>query len=182
VYVTHDQEEAMAVSDRIAVMNLGVIQQIGTPKALYQRPANLFVASFIGRTNILQGKLNVSGEKMELSFEGGYSVPLEHVLPLYRKSGPVQVSVRPEEFVISPQGEGIRARIDDSVFLGLNTHYFVTTADGVKAEIVQESQIDSILPKGLDVNLTVKREKINVLTADGAHNILEGVQNDVTEG
>ena len=56
VYVTHDQEEAMAVSDRIAVMNLGVIQQIGTPKALYQRPANLFVSSFIGRTNIVDGR------------------------------------------------------------------------------------------------------------------------------
>ena len=84
--------------------------------------------------------------------------------------------------MISPEGEGIKAVIDDSVFLGLNTHYFVTTAEGMKAEIVQESQIDSILPKGKAVSLAVKREKINVLTADGEHNILEGVQNDVTEG
>ena len=59
VYVTHDQEEAMAVSDRIAVMNAGVIQQIGTPKAIYQRPANLFVSTFIGRSNILNGTLEV---------------------------------------------------------------------------------------------------------------------------
>ena len=182
VYVTHDQEEAMAVSDRIAVMNLGVIQQIGTPKALYQRPANLFVASFIGRTNIMKGILSTGTATPMLTFEGGYSVPLDRVLPQYRKNGPVQISVRPEEFVISPEGEGIKAVIDDSVFLGLNTHYFVTTADGVKAEIVQESQIDSILPKGMAVSLAVKREKINVLTADGEHNILEGVQNDVTEG
>src|SRR5699024_8166296 len=57
VYVPHDQEEAMAVSDRIAVMNQGVIQQVGTPKAIYQRPANLFVATFIGRSNILPGEL-----------------------------------------------------------------------------------------------------------------------------
>ncbi len=58
VYVTHDQEEAMVVSDRIAVMNHGgVIQQIGVPEEIYQRPANLFVASFIGQTNILTGKL-----------------------------------------------------------------------------------------------------------------------------
>ncbi|MBQ8073675.1 MAG: ABC transporter ATP-binding protein [Clostridia bacterium] len=182
VYVTHDQEEAMAVSDRIAVMNLGVIQQIGTPKALYQRPANLFVASFIGRTNILQGRMTMTGGQPVLTLEGGYSVPLNHVLPDCRQDAPVQVSVRPEEFVISPDGEGIRARIDDSVFLGLNTHYFVTTREGVKAEIVQESQIDSILPKGLEVSLAVKKEKINVLTADGARNILEGVQNDITEG
>ena len=100
----------------------------------------------------------------------------------YQQDAPVQISVRPEEFVISPDGEGIRARIDDSVFLGLNTHYFVTTESGVKAEIVQESQIDSILPKGLNVSLTVKKEKINVLTESGDANILEGVQNDLTEG
>lgn len=182
VYVTHDQEEAMAVSDRIAVMNLGVIQQIGTPKALYQRPANLFVASFIGRTNIMRGKVSLEGAGTKLTLEGGYSVFMDNVLPEYRKDAPVQVSIRPEEFVISHEGEGIRAKIDDSVFLGLNTHYFVTTSEGVKAEIVQESQIDSILPKGMDVNLTVKKEKINVLTEDGSRNILEGVQNDVTEG
>ena len=59
VYVTHDQEEAMAVSDRIAVMNAGVIQHIGNPKSIYQRPANVFVATFIGRTNMLNGKLKV---------------------------------------------------------------------------------------------------------------------------
>ena len=182
VYVTHDQEEAMAVSDRIAVMNLGVIQQIGTPKALYQRPANLFVASFIGRTNILDGDLRMKDGVPTLTFKDGYSVPLEHVPQEYRKDAPVKVSVRPEEFVISTEGEGLKARIDDSVFLGLNTHYFVTTADGVKAEIVQESQIDSILPKGMEVSLIVKKEKINVLTADGEYNILEGVQNDKQEG
>ena len=57
VYVTHDQEEAMAVSDRIAVMKDGDIQHIGTPKNIYQRPANLFVSTFIGRTNVLKGQL-----------------------------------------------------------------------------------------------------------------------------
>ena len=59
VYVTHDQEEAMAVSDRIAVMNAGVIQQVGTPRAIYQRPANLFVSTFIGRSNVMKGHLAV---------------------------------------------------------------------------------------------------------------------------
>ena len=182
VYVTHDQEEAMAVSDRIAVMNLGVIQQIGTPKALYQRPANLFVASFIGRTNILEASLATSGTPM-LTFEGGYSVPMPNVLPEHCTGAtmPVKVSVRPEEFVITTTGEGIPARIDDSVFLGLNTHYFVSTASGVRAEIIQESQIDSILPKGMEVRLVVKAEKINVLTEDGERNMLTGVQNDKRE-
>ena len=58
VYVTHDQEEAMAVSDRIAVMKDGEIQHLGQPKDIYQRPANLFVATFIGKTNVLNGNLN----------------------------------------------------------------------------------------------------------------------------
>ncbi len=61
VYVTHDQEEAMAVSDRIAVMNSGVIQQVGTPREIYQRPANIFVSNFIGRTNIVERSLKKSG-------------------------------------------------------------------------------------------------------------------------
>ena len=178
VYVTHDQEEAMAVSDRIAVMNLGVIQQIGTPKALYQRPANLFVASFIGRTNIFEAQLEMRGGVPTLVFEGGYTAPIEHIQPQHQHNAAVKVCVRPEELVISEGTEGIEARIDDSVFLGLNTHYFVTTASGLKAEIVQESMIDSIIPKGAKVHLTVKRDKINVLSADGETNLLTGVQND----
>ena len=76
VYVTHDQEEAMAVSDRIAVMNAGVIQQIGTPKALYQRPANLFVATFIGRTNVLEKKLVKTENGLAVDFDG-YYVPMQ---------------------------------------------------------------------------------------------------------
>ena len=179
VYVTHDQEEAMAVSDRIAVMNLGDIQQIGTPKTLYQRPANLFVSSFIGRTNILEGQLKVSDQKALLELEDGYTVEMDNILDEEKHDQKVQVSVRPEEFVIvQDTNEGIHAKIDDSVFLGLNTHYFVTTEKGVKAEIVQESQIDSILPVGLEVRLQVKKEKINVLTEDGKKNIVKGVLND----
>ena len=63
VYVTHDQEEAMAVSDRIAVMKDGVIQHIGTPRDIYHRPANLFVATFIGRTNVHEGPTGRRGRE-----------------------------------------------------------------------------------------------------------------------
>ena len=79
VYVTHDQEEAMAVSDRIAVMNAGDIQQIGTPKVLYQRPANLFVATFIGHTNVIDATLTNEGGKAYLTLPGGYKVLVETV-------------------------------------------------------------------------------------------------------
>ena len=178
VYVTHDQEEAMAVSDRIAVMSGGVIQQIGSPKTLYQRPANLFVSSFIGRTNQFEGKLVMENGAPTLVLEGGYKEALDTVREERRQDMDVKVCIRPEEFVINTEGNGVKAKIDDSVFLGLNTHYFVTTEAGVKAEIVQESQIDSILPKGTEIRMSVKKEKINVLTADGSENILTGVLND----
>lgn len=180
VYVTHDQEEAMAVSDRIAVMNLGDIQQVGAPKDIYQRPANLFVATFIGRSNILSGRLEVAAGKCVLSIEDGCRVEMPNVLPEERQSQTVQVSVRPEEFVLSQDmdSSGIHAIIDSSVFLGLNTHYFAHTLSGKRVEIVQESKIDNIIPNGTAVNLKVKQEKINIFNEAGTRNLLEGVRND----
>ncbi|WP_195339919.1 ABC transporter ATP-binding protein [Fusobacterium sp. 1001295B_180824_G3] len=176
VYVTHDQEEAMAVSDRIAVMKDGEIQHLGQPKDIYQRPANLFVATFIGKTNILNGNLNGS----VLKVAGKYDVVLNNIKDKSVK-GNVTVSIRPEEFVIdeSQAKDGIKAFIDSSVFLGLNTHYFAHLESGEKIEIVQESKIDSIIPKGSEVYLKIKEDKINVFTEDGSKNILDGVNNDI---
>ena len=182
VYVTHDQEEAMAVSDRIAVMDGGVIQQIGRPRDLYQRPENLFVATFIGRTNVLDAKLECAGGKGTLTFTDGHAVQLDNLDPA-AVSQPVKVSVRPEEFVIQRDASapGVSATVDDSVFLGLNTHYFVHLDSGEKVEIVMESEIENSVPKGTAIKLAVKTHKINVFTADGARtltvneNRLEGV-------
>lgn len=179
VYVTHDQEEAMAISDRIAVMKDGVIQHIGQPKNIYQRPANLFVANFIGRTNILEGKLKIEKSEVLLVLDNGYEIILDNVDESYRVEQDVLVSIRPEEFVIETESQlGIEAVIDDSVFLGFNTHYFVHLVDGQKVEIVQESKIDNIIAKGTNIHLTLKKEKINVFTADGDKNIITGVSND----
>ena len=182
VYVTHDQEEAMAVSDRIAVMDGGVIQQIGRPRDLYQRPENLFVATFIGRTNVLDAKLECAGGKGTLTFTDGHAVQLDNIDP-EAASQAVKVSVRSEEFVIQRDATapGVSATVDDSVFLGLNTHYFVHLDSGEKVEIVMESEIENSVPKGTAIKLAVKTHKINVFTADGARtltvneNRLEGV-------
>ena len=176
VYVTHDQEEAMAVSDRIAVMKDGEIQHLGQPKDIYQRPANLFVATFIGKTNVLNGTLNNS----VLKIAGKYDVNLNNIKDKNVK-GNVVISIRPEEFVIDENQakDGIKAFIDSSVFLGLNTHYFAHLESGEKIEIVQESKIDSIIPKGTEVYLKIKQDKINVFTEDGSKNILDGVNNDI---
>lgn len=182
VYVTHDQEEAMAVSDRIAVMNAGEIQQIGTPKILYQRPANLFVATFIGHTNVIRAKLQVKDKKAQLVLTGGFCVDMDNILAEEKKDRDVLVSIRPEEFVVLPkEAEGVKAFVDDAVFLGLNTHYFVHFEDGEKAEIVQESQIDNIIAKGTEIKLGIKKEKINVFDDQGKTNLLKGVLNDLDE-
>lgn len=162
VYVTHDQEEAMAISDRIAVMNFGVIQQIGTPRDLYQRPANLFVATFIGRSNILEGTAKNKTVRFTAS---GYEVKLDSLEKIPEQS--VKISVRPEEFIIcyGKDDEGIEAVVEDNTFLGLNTHYFMRLESGELVEIIRESLISGDLSKGDRVKLQVKTEKINVFSA-----------------
>ena len=180
VYVTHDQEEAMAVSDRIAVMNNGDIQQIGTPKILYQRPANLFVATFIGHTNVIDGELVVRGDKTYLKLPGNCEVEVDTIRDEEKKNQKVKASIRPEEFIVDTESEdGIKAIVDDAVFLGLNTHYFVHFEDGETAEIIQESKIDSIIEKGREIRLGVKTEKINIFNETGDYNLVKGVVNDL---
>ena len=181
VYVTHDQEEAMAVSDRIAVMNSGVIQQIGSPKALYQRPANLFVATFIGRSNVMHGRLAVVDGKAWLCMPGGYRTLLPTVRPECLQEQDVVISVRPEELLLNRSAEegGMRATVEDAVFLGLNTHYFVRLESGEEAEIIQESTIEETLRPGAKISLSLNTDKVNVFDANGDRNLLTGVANDL---
>ena len=163
----------MAVSDRIAVMDGGVIQQIGRPRDLYQRPENLFVATFIGRTNVLDAKLECAGGKGTLTFTDGHAVQLDNIDP-EAASQAVKVSVRPEEFVIQRDASapGVSATVDDSVFLGLNTHYYLKLTGGASVELIQESAIDEKLEPGSAVTLTLKEEKINIFSEDGTKNYL----------
>ena len=90
------------------------------------------------------------------------------------------MSVRPEELLLNPDknAEGITATVDDCVFLGLMTHYFVHLESGEEAEIIQESSIDSIIEPGTKIKLTINTDKVNIFTADGSANMLTGVKND----
>jgi iron(III) transport system ATP-binding protein len=179
VYVTHDQEEAMAISDRIAIMNAGVIQQIGRPKAIYQRPANLFVATFIGRTNILDGKLVVEEGKAYLEVQE-FKTKIQAVAKDHFYSQDVKISIRPEEFFLNREDvfEGVKGVVKDAIFLGLNTHYFVVLNSGEEVEIIQESTIEETLEIGTKISLGINTVKTNVFTADGKQNILTGVLTD----
>ena len=185
VYVTHDQEEAMAVSDRIAVMNKGVIQHCGEPKNIYLRPANLFVATFIGKSNVMEGRLLMKEGVCLLEFPGGYQVEVPAILKKEQKNRPVTVSVRPEEFVLEPysdtkRGQGIIATVQDHVFLGSNTHYFLKMENGETVEAMEESDMDSQIKAGSKVLLTVKAKKINVFDKETTDSLMEGVKNSVS--
>ena len=167
IYVTHDQTEAMTLGDRIVIMKDGVIQHVGTPRDIYQRPKNVFVATFIGRTNIV----NAHVKDGIITFADGYH---EHIDALDKAAEQdVRCSIRPEEFIICKDGtDGIHGTVQECTYLGLNTHYTIDTDQGDSVEIVEESSIGEGLKKGEKVLLKVKKEKINVFTKDGGTNLI----------
>lgn len=171
----------MAISDRIAVMSEGVIRHCGRPKDIYQRPADLFVATFIGKSNLLSAELIPLDGGYGIRFKNGYSVFLPDLAPADADEREVVLSARPEELLVHTdlEGEGLRAEIMDSVFLGLNTHYFVRTETGEEAEIIQESRIDSILPPGTKVRLTLNALKANVFDKATTLSLMKGVRNEL---
>jgi iron(III) transport system ATP-binding protein len=119
IMVTHDQEEALSVADRIVVMNHGVIEQVGTPMAIYREPASPFVADFVGKVNVLPGR--VAGGQLQL---GQLGVP--HAAP----DGPVKVYLRPEDVLARPIAAGdalvFDSRIEQIDFLGSFCHVHVS--------------------------------------------------------
>lgn len=166
VYVTHDQEEALAISDRIAVMNAGVVQQIDTPKAVYQRPINLFVASFIGLTNVFKATLLRRGEEAFVDFGFNYRPQTLLVREDINGDTSILAAVRPEDITVQTDGnEGLPATVISSVFLGVETHYFLKIDDGTNVEALQGSDLGDILPDGTRVRLRVNMHKSNLFDA-----------------
>ena len=174
VYVTHDQEEALAVSDRIAVMDGGVIQQIDTPQRVYQRPANRFVSNFIGLSNFLNATVSRGEDGAELCFAGSNYRAATNLRGEASDGMDVLAAVRPEEFLLSTgEGEGIPATVRSSVFLGTTTHYFLTLPTGQEIEAVRDSDEEwAVIPDGAEVRLRVKPRRINVFTADGKRSLV----------
>jgi iron(III) transport system ATP-binding protein len=167
VYVTHDQEEAMAISDTIAVMKDGIIQHIGTPREIYQRPKNLFVASFIGRTNILSAKIKENA----LIIGDTYRLSLEHLKRL--PDSEVLCSIRPEDFILTQAGEdGVEGVLKGCSYLGLNTHYVVDIGGGVLVDVIEESSLDEELQPGQKILLQVKGHRINLFDKEGSINLV----------
>lgn len=186
IYVTHDQEEAMAISDRIAIMNKGEIQHVGRPKDIYQRPANLFVSSFIGKSNQLAAKLlNFDAENASIKFNNAYIAEIKTIDAKKLKNKDLVVVARPEDFSVVDYAStndkvenGFNAIVEDSVFLGTNTHYFIRLEDGEEVEVIQESQITDMYKPGTKVNLTLNLDKVNIFDKETERSVMTGIRDD----
>jgi spermidine/putrescine transport system ATP-binding protein len=136
VYVTHDQEEALTMSDRIAVMNHGRVEQLGTPEELYERPRTRFVADFIGTTNLLAGSVeSTDGALARIRLDSGETCVVAR--GSLAVGEPVELSIRPESVGLSASaattatGSDIAATIEQVAYLGGNVQYIVRTAGGL---------------------------------------------------
>ncbi|NHN60873.1 MULTISPECIES: ABC transporter ATP-binding protein [Halorussus] len=140
-YVTHDQEVAMTLSDRLAVMNEGRIEQVGTPEEIYREPASEFVADFIGDTNLLDGRATERDGRttVEVGGDAGFSfAPEDRVSP-----GDVTVSIRPEDFRLAENGDAtFEGEVVERYFQGDQTNYVVDAgADGLsEVQVVMQGR------------------------------------------
>jgi spermidine/putrescine transport system ATP-binding protein len=145
IYVTHDQEEAMTMSDRIAVMNSGRYEQLGDPESLYERPTTRFVAGFLGVSNLLPGKLSGSADGYAIAELGGDS--RVRVPPILGNgNAAVEVGVRPEKIRMhkadqaAPAGSNeLEGTVIDASYLGVSTSYVVEARSGARLTIYEQN-------------------------------------------
>jgi spermidine/putrescine transport system ATP-binding protein len=154
IMVTHDQEEALSLSDRIAVMHRGEIEQVGTPSDIYDRPQTPFVADFIGDTNLLPGRVNrVTASALAVQTHSGLRVIVQaNGLPRpHAASDPVVVSVRPEKIHLSlgpPPQEGINGysgQVSHVMYLGTHIHCVVRLTSGDMVTVLQPNRASSAI-------------------------------------
>ncbi|RKE95743.1 ABC transporter ATP-binding protein [Sulfitobacter guttiformis] len=155
IFVTHDQEEALTMSDRIAVMSAGALLQVGTPHDIYDRPVNRFVADFIGETNFVEGR--VEGEGVRIGTGDVLSVTLDG------QAGEVTLAVRPEQVSITKAGMGIAAKIIDATYLGTDTHYMLELGDQSRMVARIQSNSAGGLKVGDVVGLRIDARAVQVL-------------------
>jgi iron(III) transport system ATP-binding protein len=163
VYVTHDQAEAMAVSDRIVVMNKGGIAQQGTPRELYEQPKDVFVAAFMGEANRVRGTLRRIDDRIGEVVLGPLTLTLAHRgLP----AGEVDVAIRPESIVIGENGSGLAGTVRKSAYLGGLMEYTIGTTLGDL--FVIDMAVDRPRVAGAEVGLRFANHGVVPIAASGA--------------
>ncbi|MEZ0170402.1 ABC transporter ATP-binding protein [Microvirga sp. TS319] len=162
IYVTHDQEEALAVSDRICVMNKGHVEQIGTPFEIYRKPLRRFAASFVGTMNFLPGRLE----------DGRLTVGGQSIAYPSGEAGTVEVAIRPENVLLSLEaapGETItlKGEVMKVTFLGREAHYTLKTEAGEIVAQVADPAHDFIAMEGRSVEIRLPFSKIALFRPNG---------------
>ena len=177
IYVTHDQEEALTMSDRIAVMNDGILQQIGTPVEIYEKPETRFVASFIGETNLFDGTVScMDDDIVQVSVESGL---LTAKGSGFEEGEMVAVSVRPERMQYSQEpieGFSLKAMVKEQVYIGSILKAIVILPNGNEIKI--ERLAGQELPKDGVVYLYWKAEDAKMIHSfdNNIYTALESIQ------
>jgi spermidine/putrescine transport system ATP-binding protein len=168
VYVTHDQEEALTMSDRIAVMNHGRIEQVDDPESVYERPATTFVAGFIGVSNLMPGKVTASGERGEIELDNG--VRAQTGVDGLRPGDRCHAVVRPEKLQIDnarADGPSVDGLVESSIYLGTATQLVVRLPDDVAMTVLvpnaDEAERQRLPGGGAKIKLSWAPEHMHVV-------------------
>ena len=162
VHVTHDQEEAMTMADRIVIMNSGRIEQLGTPSELYESPRTAFVAGFLGVSNLLDGEV-VSADSVKLSDATVVRVSSD---ALANRQGSVQIGVRPEKIRIGEsEGNSLSGTVTESAYIGVSTQYILDTPAGPMTVYVQNDRPGAQVATGERLTLSWSPESTFVVDA-----------------
>jgi spermidine/putrescine transport system ATP-binding protein len=132
IYVTHDQEEALTMSDRIAVMSEGQVLQLGTAAEIYESPASRFVADFIGETNFLDGEVESFRDgQATVLVDGALRLTAPSAVPELKVGQPVTFTVRPEKISLhsEPTDQAVSGQIEEVVYIGTDTRYLVKVSE-----------------------------------------------------
>jgi len=163
IFVTHDQEEANTTSDRIAVINSGVVEQIGTPMYLYDQPGNLFVANFLGVTNVIEGKIEEeNGKAVFLSSDGAVTVPITG-----KDKGSSNIVFRPQNLTIQARNAKavlgsmrLEGTVEHIEFLGGVVRYRVTVGKSFLLVDAPHQLGEKVMPLETEVSLYLNTDQI----------------------
>lgn len=179
VYVTHDQEEALVISDRIAVMNAGVVEQIGTPWEVYKHPATVFAASFVGHMNFVEATARFSDRATELLFNGkrvqvgpASPVPAQQELQVFLSIRPEDIDIVSDGTVVGENAIAMPCLVSKSTFTGSLIQYSLETDSGLSlvAERHRPEQ-RGVLPEGQRVLAFLDVGRLHLFDAVGQHRI-----------
>lgn len=154
IFVTHDQEEANTTADRMAVLDQGVVQQVGTPQMLYDHPENLFVANFLGTANILEGDMVKGPEGSSIILKTGEQIAVDSSI-----LGQGNLVLRPQNIMVRPENSNtaLRGKISHREFLGGQVRYLIDVAD-TQMVVDQSHSIDQpVMEIGAEVALDINR-------------------------